>query len=418
MRHLTQTQTLLLVLMAYVLVTIVLHLSWTEKSGMAKPVTHSHRANGSSQKPCHDTGELLKKCVQEYKTITNSSFVGRAAPHSFVSVRKWLATQQIHKTGQKLADGLNFLSTAAVTRVGLGQGGSQFKFTIWLDGDLKAVFKPKWYDIDHVISGKVYDGKDRHYGEIAAFWLALLLGFQWYPLVIGRIFNWKNEFLPVADQALLNTMIKKDGRQCIVGKCLYCTKDDAFCIADDGNIEGSVILYLPTNNKLEKLRHPWARTYKEGVFARWEVDPDHCKTVKTALSEWRLLDLIDVAIFDYLIQNGDRHRYEVISNLPHPPVVVLDNGKSFGNPDVNFEDILAPLYQCCMIHKGMLDTLEAFTSPNCSLGKFLHQAMIASPIGPFLTPSHLYAVDKRLQHILEKVQQCVKKYGASEVIFQ
>ena len=57
------------------------------------------------------------------------------------------------------------------------------------------------------------------------------------------------------------------------------------------------------------------------------MDPGHCKTVKTTVSKWRLLDLIDVAIFDYLIQNGDRHRYEAISNLPQPPVVVLDNGK-------------------------------------------------------------------------------------------
>lgn len=66
-------------------------------------------------------------------------------------------------------------------------------------------------------------------------------------------------------------------------------------------------------------------------------------------SSSRLLDLIDTAIFDFLMDNGDRHHYELAQNNFHNPAVLLiDNGKSLGNPDVDHLDILAPLYQCCM----------------------------------------------------------------------
>lgn len=54
--------------------------------------------------------------------------------------------------------------------------------------------------------------------------------------------------------------------------------------------------------------------------------------------------MIDVAVFDFLIQNGDRHHYEVYRNK----IVLLDNGKGLGNPTVDELNILAPLYQCCM----------------------------------------------------------------------
>lgn len=41
----------------------------------------------------------------------------------------------------------------------------------------------------------------------------------------------------------------------------------------------------------------------------------------------RLLDLVDAAVFDYLIGNADRHHYEVFSDFPDSIVILLDNGK-------------------------------------------------------------------------------------------
>lgn len=65
---------------------------------------------------------------------------------------------------------------------------------------------------------------------------------------------------------------------------------------------------------------------------------------KVKVAQPRLLDLIDVAVFDFLIQNGDRHHYETRNDR----VVLVDNGKGFGHPHIDHLDILAPLYQCCM----------------------------------------------------------------------
>lgn len=66
--------------------------------------------------------------------------------------------------------------------------------------------------------------------------------------------------------------------------------------------------------------------------------------VKSKISKKRLYDLIDVSVFDFLIQNGDRHHYETFEET----VLWLDNGKGLGNPYKHHLDILAPLYQCCM----------------------------------------------------------------------
>lgn len=107
-------------------------------------------------------------------------------------------------------------------------------------------------------------------------------------------------------------------------------------------LEG-VILYLVPGT-LVKQRSPWQRTYKDNVLAPWEENMDYCNIIKEKTSYTRLLDLIDVAIFDFLIQNGDRHHYETRGDR----IILIDNGKGFGNPNVDFIDILAPLYQCCV----------------------------------------------------------------------
>jgi hypothetical protein len=67
-------------------------------------------------------------------------------------------------------------------------------------------------------------------------------------------------------------------------------------------------------------------------YFRWEVDENYCGRVKTMKlyspgAGPRLLDLIDAAIFDFLIDNGDRHHYEVFENVTNSMVLLLDNGK-------------------------------------------------------------------------------------------
>lgn len=62
------------------------------------------------------------------------------------------------------------------------------------------------------------------------------------------------------------------------------------------------------------------------------MDEHYCDKVKTTRiynpeSNSRLLDLVDTSIFDFLIDNGDRHHYEVFENFTQSAVLLLDNGK-------------------------------------------------------------------------------------------
>lgn len=54
---------------------------------------------------------------------------------------------------------------------------------------------------------------------------------------------------------------------CFYGKCYYCRETEPAC-ADGDTMEGSVTLWLPDVWPLQKHRHPWGRTYREGKLAR------------------------------------------------------------------------------------------------------------------------------------------------------
>lgn len=66
--------------------------------------------------------------------------------------------------------------------------------------------------------------------------------------------------------------------------------------------------------------------------SRWEVEEDYCHQVKSTKQynpeiSTRLLDLIDSVVFDFLLDNGDRHHYEVPLGLTPSSVFLFDNGK-------------------------------------------------------------------------------------------
>lgn len=62
------------------------------------------------------------------------------------------------------------------------------------------------------------------------------------------------------------------------------------------------------------------------------MDSNYCESIKSSKiynpeNGPRLIDLIDAAIFDFLIDNGDRHHYEVVLNVSGAAVMLIDNGK-------------------------------------------------------------------------------------------
>ena len=91
------------------------------------------------------------------------------------------------------------------------------------------------------------------------------------------------------------------------------------------------------------------------------TDSDYCTMVRDIPpydSGRRLLDLMDMAVFDFLIGNMDRHHYEtfrVFGNDTFP--LHLDHGRGFGRPFQDELSILAPVLQCCLIRQSTLSTL-------------------------------------------------------------
>lgn len=63
-------------------------------------------------------------------------------------------------------------------------------------------------------------------------------------------------------------------------------------------------------------------------FFRWETDNNFCTYVKANFDSERILDFIDISIFDFIIGNGDRHRYEVVEQFNNT-IILIDNGKRY-----------------------------------------------------------------------------------------
>lgn len=69
------------------------------------------------------------------------------------------------------------------------------------------------------------------------------------------------------------------------------------------------------------------------LVSRWEYDESYCDAVKKTSpydSGPRLLDIIDTAVFDYLIGNADRHHYESFQDDEGASMLILlDNAKRY-----------------------------------------------------------------------------------------
>ncbi|CAB3256431.1 unnamed protein product [Arctia plantaginis] len=301
---------------------------------------------------------------------------------------------------------LQALRTAKIKLVDNAPKGTQLKLLIALEGEQKLYFKPKRYNLTDMIKGNVYAGFDRHNSEVLTYYLAMVLNYKWIaPSVIRRIHFYK-DILPHATAGLSQTMTKSEkGSTCIYGKCYYCKANDTVCPNSKGEIEGAAILYLDKRFQMHK--SPWRRSYSKKKMG-WETDNDFCKKVTLTLNTKRILNLIDISIIDFLVQNGDRHRYEVYKGQ----VLLMDNGKGLGNPMADEMDILAPLYQCCILSHSTWQTLESVSGGSLTetikLLSSFHGEQLA-------TEDHYRAIERRLLKVYATVQYCIEKLGSAKV---
>lgn len=333
---------------------------------------------------------------------------------------QWVVPREVYpEETPELGAIMHAMATKKIIKADVGYKGTQLKALLILEGGQKVVFKPKRYSRDYVVEGEPYAGYDRHNAEVAAFHLDRILGFRRAPLVVGRYVNLRTEIKPVATEQLLSTFLTVGNNTCFYGKCYYCRETEPAC-ADGDMMEGSVTLWLPDVWPLQKHRHPWGRTYREGKLARWEYDESYCDAVKKTSpydSGPRLLDIIDTAVFDYLIGNADRHHYESFQDDEGASMLILlDNAKSFGNPSLDERSILAPLYQCCIIRVSTWNRLNYLK--NGVLKSALKSAMAHDPISPVLSDPHLDTVDQRLLNVLATIKQCTDQFGMDTVLVE
>ncbi|CAH0695364.1 unnamed protein product [Spodoptera exigua] len=366
-----------------------------------------------------EINEYLNRLPSQYHT-KNSKFItiqrnlinsfntsGTSLDSVWQNVENWADEESLfpYKNGAA-GQILQAMRTSQIAFVDNAPKGTQLKLLLVLKGNQKLYFKPKRYNLTDVIRGNIYAGYDRHNSEVFTYYLAMVLNYKWVaPSVIRRI-NMKYDILAHAMPGFKRTMVKNSqGSDCIYGKCYYCKINETVCPDSTGHIEGAGILYLDKYFKVNK--SPWRRSYNS-MKMEWENDKDYCKKVSSLLSTKRILNLIDIAIIDFLIQNGDRHRYEVYKHK----ILLLDNGKGLGNPMLDELDILAPLYQCCIISSKTWQMLELVSGG--SLTETIQ--ILASFQGEKLTTDdHYRAIERRLLKVYATVMYCIGKRGSANV---
>ncbi|XP_065168678.1 glycosaminoglycan xylosylkinase homolog [Atheta coriaria] len=292
---------------------------------------------------------------------------------------------------------IHAMKTAKITKADYYTKGTQFKLNLTLEGDQSVVFKPRWYKLDRIFNGAVYSGRDRFQAEILSFYLSALLDKPMVPISVERTILF-DEILQVATPIVHQTTVQKNSTLCLYGHCLYCVKNDPIC-PENGKLQGAVIFNM-NDIQLKRYASPWKRVYNKNQKAKWEQDDNYCESVKKKVTKRLLHEMVDIAIFDFLLQNGDRHTYE----LYHQEIVWLDNGKGLGNPYTHHIDILAPLYQCCSYRPDLINRLKELSG-----GALTENLKKILELRQLITEEHFNALENRLLLIFATLEYCKYK---------
>uniref|UniRef100_A0A8C6TLG9 FAM20A golgi associated secretory pathway pseudokinase n=1 Tax=Neogobius melanostomus TaxID=47308 RepID=A0A8C6TLG9_9GOBI len=301
--------------------------------------------------------------------------------------------------------------------------GHHLKLALKMSNFAKVMFKPMRQQRNEETPEDFFYFVDfqRHNAEIAAFHLDRALDFRRVPPVVGRLVNVTAEVLQVTQNDDLRAVFftSPANNTCFFAKCLYVCKTEYAVCGDPDLLEGSLSAYLPGLSIAPRLSipNPWIRSYTFTGRQEWEVNPFYCDTVKQTYpynTGNRLLNIIDMAIFDFLIGNMDRHHYEIFTKFGDDGFLLhLDNARGFGKPSHDEMSILAPLTQCCMIKRSTLVRLQLLAHPRFRLSDIMRESLELDPLLPVLTEQHLLALDRRLQKVLRVVQRCVRRRNQS-----
>ncbi|XP_018092327.1 pseudokinase FAM20A [Xenopus laevis] len=266
----------------------------------------------------------------------------------------------------------------------------------------------------------------RHNAEIAAFHLDRILDFRRVPPVAGRLVNLTSEILEVTPNEDLEWVffVSPANNTCFFAKCPYTCKTEYAVCGNPHLLEGSLSAYLPSLSHAPRLSvpNPWIRSYTFAGKEEWEVNPSYCDQVKQTepyTNMKRLLNMMDLAMFDFLIGNMDRHHYEVFTKFGDDGFLLHhDNARGFGRHSHDEITILAPVYQCCLVKEDTWLRLKLLSTPEYRLSDVMRESLSQDRLQTVLTEPHLLALDRRLQTVLQVVEECVQKHGNGSVIIK
>lgn len=310
-------------------------------------------------------------------------------------------------------------------------GGTQIKLNItFFDGGqglMKPWRVPREYETrpDHYFFADI----ERHTAEIAAFHLDRILDFRRVPPVTGRIFNITSEIKPTAnDKDLKKSFFTSPANNtCFITHCLqYCEISKTPVCGQPDMVEGSVCTFLPKWR--EARRKVWANPWKQSYTrtqrnAPWEKDPTYCQSVvmKDPLYQTgrRMLDVIDLAIFDFFIGNLDRHSYNTFKMFGNfTSLLLFDHGRAFGRYSTDYTSLLAALAQCCVIRRSTYERLLILNRQEYLLGDVMRESLSMDPIAPVLYEPHYEALNRRLRIVLEHIERCLAKAQSPEDVLK
>ncbi|XP_058796530.1 extracellular serine/threonine protein CG31145 [Phymastichus coffea] len=347
--------------------------------------------------------------VKRLKLAKNSTILERF----HLQIRR----RELYPRGSGLVDELtSFMATQPIVHAAEKSGGTQLKLVMDYPNKMQALFKPMRFSREQqtLPNHFYFTDYERHNAEIAAFHLDRLLDFRRCMPVTGRLLNMTTEIYQVTDGDILKTFfVSPAGNLCFHGKCTYyCDTSHAICGSPD-MLEGSFAAFLPDKSQVARKvwRHPWRRSYHKRLKAQWETDSDYCNLVKELppYNEGRrLLDLMDMSVFDFLTGNMDRHHYETFKLFGNDTFTLhLDNGRGFGRPFHDEISCLSPLLQCCMIRQSTLATLLRYHNGPVRLSAALRESLSRDPLAPILWEPHLQALDRRIPVVLQAVRECI-----------
>ncbi|XP_041432435.1 pseudokinase FAM20A isoform X2 [Xenopus laevis] len=286
--------------------------------------------------------------------------------------------------------------------------GTHLKLVLHFQELGKAMFKPMRQSREEETSEDFFYFVDlqRHNAEIAAFHLDRILDFRRVPPVAGRLMNVTSEILEVTPNEELQDVffVSPAHNVCFFARCPYSCKTEYAVCGNPHMLEGSLSAYLPPHFLAFRIsvQNPWKRSYTFTGKEEWEVNPSYCEQLKQTepyTNMKRLLNIMDLAIFDFLIGNMDRHHYDLFTKFADDGFLLhMDNARG--------------------VKEDTWLRLKLLSTPEYRLSDVMRESLSRDRLQTVLTEPHLLALDRRLQTVLQVVEECVQKHGNGSVIIK